>query len=62
MDLVEKYLDEAIKKSTTYGVAGPDNVLIAKGNAKEMHKLRKKKGEGYRVWNALAAKVGDKMK
>lgn len=62
MDLIDKYLGEAIKKSSTYGLAGPDNVLIAKGSKKEMHKLRKEKGEGYRVWNAPSAKVGDKMK
>ena len=55
-------LDEGIQKSTMYGLAGPDNVLIAKGNKKEMEKLRKKKGKGYRIWNTPGGKVGDTMK
>ena len=57
-----EYLNEIIKSSTTYGLAGPDNVLIAKGNKKDMHKLRKQKGSGYRVWNTPSGKIGDKMK
>lgn len=41
-----------IPKSTSYGLA-KDGVLIAKGSAKEMHRLSKKHGgskAGYAVW------------
>jgi hypothetical protein len=64
IERIDSYLDEAIKKSTAYGLAGPDNVLIAKGNAADMEKLRKKKGKGkgFRVWNTPNGKIGDTMK
>jgi hypothetical protein len=49
-------------KSSTYALAGPDDIVIAKGSSKAMHRLRKQKGEGYRVWNAPSSKIGDKLK
>lgn len=58
----KEFLAEAIEKSTMYGLAGPDNVLIAKGSKKDMEKLRKQKGTGHRIWNTPGGKVGDTMK
>jgi len=59
---IENILGEKIEKSDQYGLTGKDNVLIAKGSKSDMHKMRKKKGEGFRVWNTPGAKVGDTMK
>jgi len=56
------YITEAIPKSTEYALTGPDSIIIAKGSAKEMQKMRKEKGSGYRVWQTPGGKVGDKMK
>jgi hypothetical protein len=53
---------EFIPASQSYALTGSDNIVIAKGNKKEMHKLRKEKGSGYRVWDAPASKVGDKLR
>jgi len=65
ISLFKEYLStisEKIEKSETYGLSGPDNVLIAKGNKKDMHKMRKEKGKGFVVWNTPGGKIGDKMK
>jgi hypothetical protein len=53
-----------IKKSTTYAVTGNDNIVIAKGNKKDMTLLRKKliPASRYTIWNAPASKIGDKLK
>jgi hypothetical protein len=52
-------------KSTTYALTGPNNIVIKKGSAKEMHRLRKLRSTQiltYTVWNAPASKIGDKLK
>lgn len=52
-------------KSSTYALTGHDNIVIMKGSAKDMHRLRKKanvNAKGYRVWNAPNSKVGDKLR
>lgn len=57
-----KTFHEIIKASETYALTGEDNVVIAKGSAKAMQAMRKKKGDGFRVWNAPASKIGDTLR
>jgi len=57
-----KTFHEIIAASKSYALTGSDNIVIAKGGKKEMHKMRKEKGSGYTVWNAPASKIGDKLR
>ncbi|RKX17781.1 MAG: hypothetical protein DRP51_10280 [Candidatus Zixiibacteriota bacterium] len=59
-----------IKSSTTYALTGKDNIILAKGTSKEMHRIRKfmdsvrrpQKVSDYRVWNAPSANIGDQLR
>ena len=51
-----------MKKSSTYALTDSDNIVIIKGSAKDMQRLRKQKGTGFRVWNAPSSKIGDTLR
>ena len=64
--LTESFLTEGIPPSTMYALV-KDDVVVKKGNAKDMQRERKtlsKKNPSskYRVWNSPNSKVGDKLK